>query len=385
LAVKNSECLSSIIFSNHKHILKKTTMKILDVDLGDRSYPIYIGKDMLANSELLARHIKGRQVLVVTNDTVAPLYLAKVRHSLAKFEYSEIILPDGEQYKNLNVLATIYDKLLGDKHNRTTTLIALGGGVVGDMTGYAAASYQRGVNFIQIPTTLLSQVDSSVGGKTGVNHPLGKNMIGAFHQPQCVIADTDTLTTLPERQLSAGIAEVIKYGLICDAIFYQWLQNNMPKLLAFDENTLSEAIYRSCVNKARVVAKDERESGIRAILNFGHTFGHAIETDQGYGNWLHGEAVAVGMLLAADLSASMGWLTEADVKSVCDILVAAKLPVKPPTMTCEQFFVLMGVDKKVIDGRLRLVLLEKIGSATVTSDLDESQVRSTLVSAGVTP
>ena len=360
-------------------------MQTLSVDLGDRSYPIYIGEGLLSQPELLLNHIAGGQVLVVTNDTVAPLYLEIIRESLSDLDYSELILPDGEQHKSLEVLSAIYDKLLQDKHNRTTTLVALGGGVIGDMTGYAAASYQRGVNFIQIPTTLLSQVDSSVGGKTGVNHPLGKNMIGAFHQPQCVIADTQTLTTLPQRELSAGIAEVIKYGLICDAEFYQWLEQHIEDLLACDQTKLAEAIYRSCDNKAKVVASDEREAGVRAILNLGHTFGHAIETAQGYGNWLHGEAVAAGMLLAARLSEKMQWIGAADVESVRSMLLRAKLPVAPPAMTCEQFLSIMAVDKKVLDGRLRLVLLKQMGEATITSDIAEQDLRDILVEAGVAP
>ena len=356
-------------------------MQTLNVDLGDRSYPIYIGEDLLTQPELLRRHIRGKQVAVVTNETIAPLYLDQLRASLQGFHYSEVLLPDGEQYKTLDVLSRIYDRLLEDRHNRTTTLIALGGGVVGDMTGYAAASYQRGVNFIQIPTTLLSQVDSSVGGKTGVNHPLGKNMIGAFHQPQCVIADTSTLNTLPDRELSAGIAEVIKYGLICDSEFHQWLQANVGKLVAHDSAALVEAIYRSCLNKARVVASDERESGIRAILNLGHTFGHAIETAEGYGNWLHGEAVATGMVLAADLSARIGWLTGENVEEIKQLLLAANLPITPPAMTTEQFLSLMAVDKKVVDGQLRLVLMETIGKAVVTSDFSAQLLRDTLDAA----
>lgn len=358
-------------------------MQTLHVDLGDRSYPIYIGKSLIEQPELLLKHISGKQVLVVTNETVAPLYLAKVRQSLQGLHYSEVILPDGEQHKTLTVLATIYDQLLKDKHNRSTTLIALGGGVVGDMTGYAAASYQRGVNFIQIPTTLLSQVDSSVGGKTGVNHPLGKNMIGAFHQPQCVIADTHTLMTLPDRELSAGIAEVIKYGLICDAEFYQWLDENASALLARDESVLAEAIYRSCLNKAQVVAEDEKESGIRAILNLGHTFGHAIETAQGYGNWLHGEAVAAGMVLAIKLSAQLGWVQQSDVDSLERMLRAVNLPITPPAMSQQQFLELMMVDKKVLDGQLRLVLLERIGKAIVTGDITIDDVKKVLANAGV--
>lgn len=353
-------------------------METLTVDLGERSYPIYIGSDILASKSLLSKHISGRQVLVVSNVTVAPLYLAKLREALSDYQYSEVILPDGEQYKTLDVLATIYDKLLVDKHNRTTTLIALGGGVVGDMTGFAAASYQRGVNFIQIPTTLLSQVDSSVGGKTGVNHPLGKNMIGAFHQPQCVIADISSLNSLPARELAAGIAEVVKYGLICDSPFYEWLQQHMAALVAKESSSLIEAIYRSCLNKAKVVAEDEKESGIRAILNLGHTFGHAIETAQGYGNWLHGEAVSAGMVMAAELSMKMGWLSVDDCESLKQLLRSADLPIAPPKMTAEEFLALMAVDKKVIDGNLRLVLLESIGKAVVTSDIEREQLLAVL-------
>ena len=357
-------------------------MQTLQVDLGDRSYPIFIGKGLLSQAQLLRQYITGKQVMVVTNTTIAPLYLERVRNSLSEYHYSEVILPDGEQHKTLEVLSLIYDRLLADKHNRTTTLIALGGGVVGDMTGFAAASYQRGVNFIQIPTTLLSQVDSSVGGKTGVNHPLGKNMIGAFHQPQCVIADTDTLQTLPDRELSAGIAEVIKYGLIGDKPFYEWLGLHAKGLLNRDYESLKEAIYRSCENKAKIVASDEKEAGIRAILNFGHTFGHAIETAQGYGNWLHGEAVAVGMILAAQLSERMGWLTKEDVNVLISLLASVNLPVLPPEMTQEQFLGLMAVDKKVLDGQLRLVLLKQVGLAVVTSEILMDDLTAVLRSAG---
>lgn len=358
-------------------------MQTLSVDLGDRSYPIYIGGGLLSDAGLLSQHIRGRQVMMVSNETIAPLYLQTVKQQLSGFKVDEVILPDGEQYKSLEVLNRIFDRLLEARHNRTTTLVALGGGVIGDMTGFAAASYQRGVDFIQIPTTLLSQVDSSVGGKTGVNHPLGKNMIGAFHQPRCVLADTDTLKTLPPRELSAGIAEVIKYGLICDRPFYQWLDDTVESLVRCDEAVLTEAIFRSCENKAKVVGADEKEAGIRAILNLGHTFGHAIETAQGYGEWLHGEAVAVGMLLAADLSCRMGWLETSQVSGLQDLLQRAHLPVRPPAMTVEQFLSLMSVDKKVLDGRLRLVLLKAIGEAIVTSDLDIEQVSATLAAHGV--
>jgi len=345
-------------------------MRTLTVALGTRSYPIYIGEQLLARRELYVPHIAGRQVCIVSNERIAPLYLDTVRATLAAdFQVSSVVLPDGEQYKTLAQLNTIFDELLTSRHNRTTTLLALGGGVVGDMTGFAAASYQRGVAFIQVPTTLLAQVDSSVGGKTGVNHPLGKNMIGAFHQPRCVVIDTATLRTLPDREFSAGLAEVIKYGLICDREFYAWLQINIDGLMTRDPALLDEAIYRSCVNKANVVAADEHEGGVRATLNLGHTFGHAIETAQGYGEWLHGEAVAVGMAMAADLSARLGWLTTREVDDVRTLLTRAGLPIAPPyDMAVEQFLALMAVDKKVLDGQLRLVLLKAIGEAIVTTD-----------------
>lgn len=346
-------------------------MQVLTVNLDDRSYPIYIGEALLSQSELLAKHIRGRQVCVVTNDRVAPLYLDNLCAALATYKISQVILPDGESHKTLEVWAGIFDTLLEERHNRTTTLIALGGGVVGDMTGFAAACYQRGVDFIQIPTTLLSMVDSSVGGKTGVNHPLGKNMIGAFYQPQCVLADISLLSTLPARELSAGIAEIIKYGLISDYDFFVWLENNIDALMRGDVSALSYAVQRSCENKAAVVAQDEREGGLRAILNLGHTFGHAIETAQGYGNWLHGEAVAAGMAMAADLSWRRGAITAAELTRIIDLLTRANLPTKAPAdMNPEQFMELMGVDKKVLDGRLRLVLLESMGKAITTSDID---------------
>lgn len=354
-------------------------MRILSVDLGDRSYPIYIGQNLLAQPELIRPAIRGRQVCIVTNETVAPLYLAALMAGLDGYQVSTVVLPDGEQFKTLDVLSRIYDGLLADRHNRTTTLIALGGGVVGDMTGFAAACYQRGVDFIQIPTTLLSQVDSSVGGKTGVNHPLGKNMIGAFHQPKCVLADTSVLKTLPTRELSAGIAEIIKYGLIADAPFYAWLQDNVEALLGCDADALAYAIERSCQNKASVVAQDEREGGVRALLNFGHTFGHAIETAMGYGIWLHGEAVATGMLMAADLSWRLGWLPEADVSALRDLLLRAGLPVLAPAdLGVDEFLSLMAVDKKVMDGQLRLVLLKSVGEAVVTAEFDLNLLRDTI-------
>ena len=302
-------------------------MTRLEVDLGDRSYPIYIGEDLLGRQGLLESHIPGHSVLVVSNDTVAPLYLDKTVAMLAGKRVETCILPDGEQYKNLDTLNTIYDALLQKKLDRNTTIIALGGGVVGDMAGFAAASYQRGVHLVQIPTTLLSQVDSSVGGKTGVNHPLGKNMIGAFYQPRAVIADTGTLNTLPERELSAGIAEVIKYGLIRDPGFFDWLQRNMDALLRRDSAALSHAIEVSCRNKAEVVSADERESGQRALLNLGHTFGHAIEAGLGYGKWLHGEAVAAGMCIAARMSRQLGWIGQQDVDRIVALIAQAQLPV----------------------------------------------------------
>ena len=356
-------------------------MQELRVDLGDRSYPIYIGQNLLSRVELLEPYIKGKQAMVVTNTTIAPLYLEALTSTLSTIDglqVDHVILPDGEQHKNLNVLESIFEALLKQKHNRTTTLIALGGGVVGDMTGFAAAAYQRGVNFIQIPTTLLSQVDSSVGGKTGVNHALGKNMIGAFHQPQCVLADMDTLKSLDKRELSAGMAEVIKYGLIYDAPFLDWLEDNMSALMSLDMDALGYAVKRSCECKAKVVKEDEREGGLRAILNLGHTFGHAIETEQGYGVWLHGEAVAAGMVMAADLSQRLGWISEADVERARTILKAAKCPVDPPkSMSEEDFLKHMMVDKKVLDGSLRLVLLRSIGDAVVTKEFDHAKLQET--------
>jgi 3-dehydroquinate synthase len=350
-------------------------MKTLNVDLGGRSYPIFIGSGLISQSALFSPYIKGRQVLVVTNETVAPLYLDQLLSSLAAYQVDVVMMPDGEKFKTLDVLSTIYDVAMEKRHNRTTTFIALGGGVVGDMCGYAAASYQRGVNFIQVPTTLLSQVDSSVGGKTGVNHPLGKNMIGAFHQPQAVIADIDSLGTLDDRELAAGLAEVIKYGLLGDIGLLSWLESNIDVLNQRDPELLAEAVARSCQNKADIVAQDERESGKRALLNFGHTFGHAIETTMGYGQWLHGEAVGAGMVLAADISARLGWITSNDSERATRLISRARLPVvSPSTMTVEQFLDAMAVDKKVIDGSLRLVLLKALGEAVVTSDFEKSKL-----------
>lgn len=355
-------------------------MQTLHLDLGERSYPIHIGQGLLQQADLVKPHIQGRSAVVVSNTTVAPLYLPAAENLLGGLKHSAVILPDGEAYKNLDTLNQIYTHLLEQKADRKTTLIALGGGVVGDMCGYAAASYQRGVNFIQIPTTLLAMVDSSVGGKTGVNHPLGKNMIGAFHQPQCVLIDTDTLNTLADRELSAGIAEVVKYGLIRDPAFLQWLDTNMDKLLARDPAALTYAIYRSCEHKADVVAADERESGQRALLNLGHTFGHAIEAAMGYGNWLHGEAVATGMVMAAELSQQMGWVAADDVAYVRHILQRAKLPVDPPAhLSGEDFMRYMSVDKKVLDGTLRLVLMKSLGESVVTADFDADALKRVLM------
>jgi len=354
-------------------------MKTLVVDLDKRSYPIKIGRQLLSHPELLSEHIRGRQVMVVSNTTVAPLYLDAVTGMLGDYSVRQVILPDGEEYKTLDTLNTIYTALLENRFNRGCTLVALGGGVVGDITGFAAASYQRGVSFVQIPTTLLAQVDSSVGGKTGVNHPLGKNMIGAFHQPNCVLIDTDTLDTLDDRQLAAGLAEVIKYGLIQDAAFFSWLEQNMAALKARDKEALAYAIERSCSIKAAVVAADERESGQRALLNLGHTFGHAIETGTGYGSWLHGEAVATGMLMAADLSARHGWISAEAVQRTEALLRTAGLPTTAPEeMSVARFMDLMSVDKKVMDSGLRLVLLKDIGKAVVTGDFRQELLLATL-------
>lgn len=354
-------------------------MQTLTVDLGERSYPIYIGSNLIGNPEYYRPHIAGRQVLIVTNDVVAPLYLDKVQQALSDYQVSSLVLPDGEAFKDMSTLTKIFDQLLEDKHNRTTTLVALGGGVIGDMTGFAAAAYQRGVNFIQVPTTLLSQVDSSVGGKTAVNHPLGKNMIGAFHQPQAVIADTATLSTLPDRELSAGMAEVIKYGLICDAEFYAWLLENVAGLMARDEALLTHAIYTSCQDKAKVVSQDETEQGVRAILNLGHTFGHAIESHQGYGNWLHGEAVGAGMMMAAYLSHKLSALSTNELSVLQKLLVQSGLPVKgPANMNLDDYLTRMAVDKKVLDGKIRLILLKSIGEAYVTDEVEPSLIDETI-------
>ncbi|WP_435949685.1 3-dehydroquinate synthase [Psychrobacter sp. DM8] len=345
----------------------------LMVKTQSHDYPIVITKDArkLSMSEQIVPFISGQQVLIVTNDTVAPLYLQPLQSALEKsFTVKVCILPDGEQYKNQTSINQIYDALMIEHFNRDVTLIALGGGVVGDMTGFAAASFMRGVNFIQIPTTLLSQVDSSVGGKTGINHPQGKNMIGAFWQPQMVLADMSTLITLPPRELSAGLAEVIKYALIMDADFLTWLEDNMAAMIALDLEILGQAVQRCCEYKADVVAQDERESGVRALLNFGHTFGHVIETHEGYGNWLHGEAVAAGMMQAAQLSQKMGWLNAEDLARVERVLASANLPTTPPPIDPQTALDLMGHDKKVKQGQIRLILLKSLGEAVVTDKFE---------------
>lgn len=359
-------------------------MHTLTVELGERSYPIYIGSGLMQQPDLLPGHIHGKRALIVSNEVVAPLYLEKLKTALGGIEADIVVLPDGEHSKTLDTLNLIFDRLLANRHERSTTLIALGGGVTGDITGFAAAVYQRGVNFIQVPTTLLSQVDSSVGGKTGVNHALGKNMIGAFYQPQCVLIDIDVLTTLPLRELQAGLAEVIKYGLLGNAEFFSWLEHNIDALLARDAELLAQAVRICCEEKARIVAADEREGGVRALLNLGHTFGHAIEAAMGYGNWLHGEAVGTGMVMAADLSRRLGWLSEQDAQRARALIERAGLPVAPPAeMTPEQFMDLMAVDKKVQSGKIRFVLMRSIGDAVVESAIPAGLLQQTL-SAGNT-
>ena len=342
---------------------------LLNVDLGERSYPISIGPALLQDQSLLARHVHGNKVAIVTNTTIAPLYLERVEAGLraAGKQIISIVLPDGEEFKNWESLMKIFDALLANKADRKTTLVALGGGVIGDLCGYAAASYMRGVDFIQVPTTLLSQVDSSVGGKTGINHPLGKNMIGAFYQPRAVLADTTTLETLPERELAAGLAEVIKYGAVIDLPFFEWIEANIAKLVARDKGALAYAIARSCEIKADVVRQDEREGGLRAILNFGHTFGHAIEAGMGYGQWLHGEAVGCGMVMAADLSQRMGFVDAATVERVRALVAAAGLPVKAPDLGTARWLELMEVDKKNEGGAIKFILMKPLGAPCITN------------------
>ncbi|NND37561.1 MAG: 3-dehydroquinate synthase [Gammaproteobacteria bacterium] len=349
----------------------------LNVDLGDRSYPIVIGRGLLNGGFNLAEYVGGTDCLIVSNDTVAPLYLDSLRADLDGKSIATICLGDGEQFKTVESVEAILDTLVETGANRDTTVIALGGGVVGDITGFAAACYMRGVSFVQVPTTLLAQVDSSVGGKTGVNHPKGKNLIGAFHQPRIVLIDTETLDTLPDRELKAGLAEVIKHGAIADADFFDWLEQNMDALLARDHDALAYAIRRSCELKAEVVAEDEREAGRRAILNFGHTFGHAIEHCQGYGEWLHGEAVAAGMIMAAELSGIDATAT----KRLEALVKFAGLPTEPPRAGAARMRDAMGLDKKVVAKKLRFVLLRELGDAYLTSDYDEPKLEKVLEAA----
>ncbi|MBI5331500.1 MAG: 3-dehydroquinate synthase [Betaproteobacteria bacterium] len=359
-------------------------MQTLTVSLGDRSYPIHIGPGLLDRADLVLPHLPQKRAVIVTNTTVGPLYLERFSKTLrdAGIQVDAVVLPDGEAYKNWETLNLIFDALLTQRAERKTTLIALGGGVIGDLTGFAAACYQRGMPFIQVPTTLLAQVDSSVGGKTGINHPLGKNMIGAFYQPQLVLADTDTLSTLPQRELSAGMAEVIKYGLIRDEAFFVWLEQNADRLMARDTEALIHAIRRSCEHKAEVVAADERETGQRALLNLGHTFGHAIEAGMGYGVWLHGEAVAAGTMLAADLSRRMGLIHPTDQERMAALFRRTGLPVAAPSLSEAVYMDAMGVDKKVEGGRIRFVLFRRLGEAFVSGDYDPAALRETLTAGG---
>lgn len=351
-------------------------METLTVALGSRSYPIHIGSGVIGQPGLLSGYLAQPKVAVVTNQTIAPLLLESFVQRLrgAGIQVVEIVLPDGEQFKDWQSLNRIFDALIENACERSTSLVALGGGVVGDMTGFAAACFQRGTPFIQIPTTLLAQVDSSVGGKTAINHPLGKNMIGAFYQPRAVLIDPDVLRTLPDRELRAGLAEVIKYGLIRDLPFLEWIERHIEKLLAKDPNVLEQAIYRSCLNKAQVVEADEHELGERATLNLGHTFGHAIEAGLGYGQWLHGEAVSAGTMMAVELSRTLGWLDDADVARVESLFLRAGLPVNGPALSAARYIELMQHDKKVQNGKLRLVLLRQLGQATVADQASFSDI-----------
>ncbi|MCP4325442.1 MAG: 3-dehydroquinate synthase [Psychromonas sp.] len=354
-------------------------MDKLTVDLGSRSYPISIGENLLQQSELFTGVITGKKVMIVTNDVVAPLYLNTCKNSLTQFDIDEVILPDGEKYKTLATFETILSALLENKHARDTTVIALGGGVIGDMAGFAAACYQRGVPFIQVPTTVLSQVDSSVGGKTAVNHPLGKNMIGAFYQPQSVIIDITCLKTLPKREFAAGMAEVIKYGIIYDAEFFSWLEDHVKEIKALQPQAITYMIKRCCEIKAEIVAQDEKEHGVRALLNLGHTFGHAIEAEQGYGNWLHGEAVGAGMVLAAKASLILGLMDRAQVEQIMFLIEQFELPLNAPEkMSYDHFAKHMQLDKKVLNGQLRLILPTAIGSSEIYSDVSEAVLRSVI-------
>jgi len=353
-------------------------MQRVDIDLGARSYPILIGAGLLRDTAVLGEAVQARDVLVVTNEVVGPLYLEALSRGLEGKRLRSLVLPDGERHKTLEVAGRIFDALVAGRLNRDACIVALGGGVVGDMAGFAAACYQRGVDYVQVPTTLLAQVDSSVGGKTGVNHPGGKNLIGAFHQPRAVVSDTATLATLPGRELCAGLAEVLKYGLVADAAFLDWIDAHLEALRALDAAALAYAIRRSCEIKAQIVAEDEREHGRRALLNLGHTFGHAIETATGYGEWLHGEAVGVGMLLAADLSCRLGWIEAAEVERLRGLLRRAGLPDRAPAIGAARALELMGMDKKVLDGRLRLVLLRRTGEGVVSGDHPADALRAVL-------
>ena len=354
----------------------------LKVDLGERAYPILIGTGLLGKSGLLAPHIRGRQVMVVTNETVAPLFLDRLLGCLGGVAADVLELEDGERFKTLDAYARVMDALMEKRHNRTTTIVALGGGVVGDIAGFAAATFQRGVSFVQVPTTLLAQVDSSVGGKTGVNHPKGKNMIGAFHQPSCVVADIAALDTLPEREYRAGLAEVVKCGVIWSEGFFAWLEGQAAELLRRTPAAVTEIVRRSCAIKAEVVARDEREQGLRAILNYGHSFAHALETLTGYDSLLHGEAVAIGMVLAADCARRHGLLDAESVRRITALLAILGLPVRMPKgMDTESMLQVMGMDKKVVDGRLRLVLPERIGAVRITDQIDRQALLRTLAAA----
>ena len=354
-------------------------MPTLQLDLGSRSYPIYIDSGLFNSSELLSSHIRNKRVCIVTNTIVAPLYLDKIKEKLSGFELDEVILPDGEAEKNLANFELIMSHLLANEHGRDTTLIALGGGVIGDITGFAAASYQRGIDFVQIPTTVLSQVDSSVGGKTAVNHPLGKNMIGAFYQPKAVIIDIDSLATLPIREFNAGMAEVIKYGILGDYKFFLWLEDNVDLIKANDKDTLSRMIESCCQCKADIVACDEKEAGVRALLNLGHTFGHAIEAEQGYGNWLHGEAVATGMVLASKLAVAMNLLEVSDFCRIESLIKAFDLPLKAPgNMGFDEFVRHMRRDKKNIGGKLRFIIPTAIGQSEIRDDVTEDVLQQIL-------
>ncbi|MDH3510465.1 MAG: 3-dehydroquinate synthase [Gammaproteobacteria bacterium] len=353
-------------------------MNRVDVELGERSYPILIGADLLEHGRILDPFLGASDIMIVTNDVVGPLYLDKLRKILGDRRVHSVVLPDGEASKTIETLQLILDHLVDKRFSRDCVLLTLGGGVVGDIGGFAAATYQRGVAFIQVPTTLLAQVDSAVGGKTGVNHPGGKNLIGAFHQPRCVLIDTSTLTTLPDREFMAGLAEVVKYGLIADADFFGWLERHADDLLNRDTTALDYIIRRSCRIKADIVALDEREKGQRALLNLGHTYGHAIERTLGYGEWLHGEAVAAGICMAAAFAERLGMLSAADRQRIHTLLVRLRLPTSPPQLDAQKFLAAMSLDKKVRAGGIRLVLLRSIGSAEVTADYPEQEMVSLL-------